>query len=69
MKVKTLIEKLSQIDPETEVTGNLCETKCFDLVVCPNCGKVISYNYYFHSYICDCGYEHKINLLELQIKK
>ena len=25
--------------------------------VCPHCGKVVSYNSYFHAWICECGFE------------
>lgn len=28
-------------------------------IICPICGKVVSYTSYFQGYICDCGWEKK----------
>ena len=28
-----------------------------NLKVCPVCGQVMSYNSYFKTYLCNCGYE------------
>ena len=31
------------------------------LKICPKCGKVVSYKYHFHRYVCDeCGWEEDI---------
>lgn len=30
-------------------------------IMCPICGKVVSYTSYFQGYICDCGWEKKDN--------
>lgn len=39
-----------------------------ELKICPKCGKVISYNSHFGTYLCTCGYELKSKEKESKFK-
>lgn len=36
--------------------------------ICPNCGKVLSYNSYFGAYICDnCNWENRVRTTQRHV--